>query len=93
VWKRKFVHTTDSKHDLPIAANVLNRRFNPAAPNVAYVKNITYVGACTGWLYLVVVLDLYARQVVGWAMAPTMSASSFATLCRWRLCTGDRRRG
>jgi transposase InsO family protein len=38
VWKRKFVHTTDSKHDLPIAANVLNRQFNPTAPNLAYVS-------------------------------------------------------
>ena len=41
VWKRKFVHTTDSKHDLPIAANVLNRQFNPSAPNLAYVSDIT----------------------------------------------------
>lgn len=43
VWKRKFTHTTDSKHDLPIAANVLARQFNPAAPNRAYVSDITYV--------------------------------------------------
>jgi len=74
VWKRKFVHTTDSKHDLPIAANVLNRRFNPAAPNVAYVTDITYIRTGSGWLYLAIVLDLYARKVVGWAMAPSMPA-------------------
>jgi putative transposase len=74
VWKRKFVHTTDSKHDLPVAANVLNRRFNPVAPNVAYVTDITYIRTGSGWLYLAIVLDLYARKVVGWAMAPSMPA-------------------
>lgn len=74
VWKRKFIHTTDSKHDLPVAANVLNRQFNPAAPNMAYVSDITYIRTGTGWLYLAVVLDLYARRVVGWAMAPSMPA-------------------
>lgn len=74
VWKRKFIHTTDSKHNLPVAANVLNRQFNPAAPNMAYVSDITYIRTGTGWLYLAVVLDLYARRVVGWAMAPTMPA-------------------
>lgn len=74
VWKRKFVHTTDSKHDLPIAANVLNRQFNPPAPNMAYVSDITYIRTGTGWLYLAVVLDLFARKVVGWSMAPSMPA-------------------
>jgi putative transposase len=74
VWKRKFIHTTDSKHDLPIAANVLNRQFNPPAPNMAYVSDITYIRTGAGWLYLAIVLDLYARKVVGWAMAPSMPA-------------------
>lgn len=41
VWKRKFVHMTDSKHDMPIAENVLNRQFNPPAPDLAYVSDIT----------------------------------------------------
>jgi transposase InsO family protein len=74
VWKRKFVHTTDSKHDLPVAANVLDRQFNPPAPNLAYVSDITYIRTGAGWLYLAIVLDLYARKVVGWAMAPSMPA-------------------
>jgi putative transposase len=74
VWKRKFVHTTDSKHDLPVAANVLNRQFYPPAPNMAYVSDITYIRTGAGWLYLAVVLDLFARKVVGWAMAPSMPA-------------------
>lgn len=74
VWKRKFIHTTDSKHNLPIAANILDRQFNPAAPNVAWVGDITYIRTGSGWLYLAVVLDLFSRKVVGWAMAPSMPA-------------------
>ena len=50
VWKRKFVHTTDSKHGLPVAANILARQFNPSAPNKAYVSDITYVRTGAGWL-------------------------------------------
>jgi transposase InsO family protein len=73
VWKRKFIHTADSKHDLPIAANGLARQFNPAAPNKAYVSGITYVRTGAGWLYLAVVIDLSSRKV-GWAMALGMPA-------------------
>jgi len=75
VWKRKFVHTTDSKHSLPVALNVLARQFNPAAPNQAYSSDITYIRTGAGWLYLAVVLDVFSRRVVGWAMAPNMPAA------------------
>lgn len=75
VWKRKFVHTTDSKHSLPVSPNVLARQFNPACANQAWVADITYIRTRSGWLYLAVVLDLFARKVVGWAMAPNMHAS------------------
>ena len=74
LWQRKFVHTTDSGHALPVSANLLARRFNPGGPNQAWVSDITYIRTRSGWLYLAVVLDLYARKVVGWAMAPTMHA-------------------
>ncbi|RZI70959.1 MAG: IS3 family transposase, partial [Pseudomonas sp.] len=70
VWKRKFVHTTDSKHNLPIAENVLNRQFEMQAANTAWVADITYIQTRSGWLYLAVVLDLFSRKIVGWAMAP-----------------------
>ncbi|MFG6208232.1 IS3 family transposase [Pseudomonas retamae] len=73
-WKRKFVHTTDSNHDLPIAENVLSRQFDPVAPNKAWVADITYIRTRSGWLYLAVVLDLYSRKIVGWSMAPNMPA-------------------
>lgn len=74
VWKRKFIHTTDSKHALPIADNVLDRQFQPSAANVAWVADITYIRTRSGWLYLAAVMDLYSRKIVGWAMAPTMPA-------------------
>jgi putative transposase len=71
VWKRKFVHTTDSKHDLPIAENLLNRQFDVAVPNQAWTSDITYVRTRQGWLYLAAVMDLFSRKIVGWAMAPS----------------------
>lgn len=74
VWKRKFVHTTDSKHELPIAPNVLKRQFNPEAPNQAWVADITYIRTRSGWLYLAAVMDLFSRKIVGWSMAPNMPA-------------------
>jgi len=71
-WKRKFVSTTDSRHTLPVAANVLDRQFDVDEPNRAWVSDITYIRTAQGWLYLAVVLDLFSRKVVGWSMAPTM---------------------
>lgn len=74
VWKRKFIHTTDSRHTLPIAKNVLNRQFEPVAMNRAWVADITYIRTRSGWLYLAAVMDLFSRKMVGWAMAPSMPA-------------------
>ncbi len=70
VWKRKFIHTTNSKHNLPVAANILNRQFNPVAPDKVYVTDITYIRTDSGWLYLAIVLDLFARKVVGLGYGP-----------------------
>ena len=64
--KRKFVVTTDSKHDLPIAPNLLARDFSPAAPNQTWSSDITYIATDEGWLYLTAVLDLFSRQVMDW---------------------------
>jgi putative transposase len=72
VWKRKFIHTTDSHHTLPIADNVLDRQFEPAAANRSWVADITYIRTRSGWLYLAAVMDLFSRKIVGWAMAPSM---------------------
>ncbi len=66
---RKFRCTTDSNHRLPVAENLLNRQFDPAGPNEAWVADITYIPTAEGWLYLAVVEDLFARRAVGWSMA------------------------
>ncbi len=67
--KRAFRHTTDSNHDRPIAANVLARDFEPAGPNQVWAGDVTYIATAEGWSYLAVLLDLYSRRVVGWAMS------------------------
>ena len=69
--KRRFrITTTDSRHGLPIAPNLLNRNFAVAAPNRAWTGDITYIPTNEGWLYLAVVIDLFSRRVVGWSMQP-----------------------
>jgi transposase InsO family protein len=70
---RKFrVVTTDSKHDLPVAANLLDRQFSVAAPNRAWVSDITYLPSRNGWLYLCVFIDLFSRLVVGWSVGTSL---------------------
>lgn len=73
-WKRKFVHTTNSNHDLPIAENLLNRQFMPEGINQSWVADITYIRTRSGWVYLAAVMDLFSRKIVGWSMAPHMRA-------------------
>jgi putative transposase len=68
------VRTTDSRHDLPIAPNLLDRNFTATAPNRIWLADITYVETDQGWLYLATVLDLYSRKIVGWAMADNLRA-------------------
>jgi putative transposase len=72
--KRKFKATTDSKHNLPVAPNLLSRQFDAGQPNQKYVGDITYTHTEEGWLYLAVVIDLFSRQVVGWSMSGRMQA-------------------
>ena len=72
--KRRFKATTDSKHSLPIAPNLLARDFTPAKPNQVWTADMTYIWTDEGWLYLAVVLDLFNREVVGWSIKPRMTA-------------------
>ena len=71
---KKFKATTNSKHNLPVAPNLLNQDFTATAPNQKYVGDITYLWTDEGWLYLAIVIDLYSRLVVGWAMSKRMTA-------------------
>jgi len=67
--RRRFVpRTTDSRHDNPIAENLLDRQFEADAPDRKWVVDITYIATAEGWLYLAGVLDLFSRKIVGWSM-------------------------
>ncbi|MCW5853916.1 MAG: IS3 family transposase, partial [Anaerolineae bacterium] len=66
---RRFVRTTDSNHSQPVADNVLNQQFEAEAPNRVWTADIPYIDTAEGWLYLAVVMDLFSRRIVGWAMA------------------------
>jgi putative transposase len=65
----KYKVTTDSRHDHPIAPNLLNQQFEVETPNKVWVSDITYIWTREGWLYLSVVIDLFSRQVVGWSLS------------------------
>lgn len=69
----KFVpQTTDSDHDLPVAENLLDQDFTTTRPNEKWASDITYIRTLEGWVYLAVVIDLFSRKVIGWAMAAHM---------------------
>ena len=72
--KRRYKVTTDSKHGLPVADNLLDRNFTPTAPNQVWTSDITYLWTDEGWLYFAIVLDLFNREVVGWSLKPRMTA-------------------
>jgi len=72
--KRRYKVTTDSKHGLPVAENLLNRNFTPTAPNQVWTSDITYLWTDEGWLYLAIVLDLFNREVIGWSLKPRMTS-------------------
>lgn len=68
------MRTTDSRHNEPIAANLLQQDFSASAPNQKWAGDITYIRTEEGWLYLAVVLDLFSRKVIGWAMSEHINA-------------------
>jgi len=84
---KRFVVTTDSKHTMQAAPDQLKRQFQTDAPNRAWVSDTTFIATRQGWLYLAVILDLYSRQVIGWAMADRNDrqlVSSALTMAVWR---------
>jgi len=72
--RKRFKRTTDSNHKLPIAPNFLNRQFKVERPDTVWCADITYLWTIQGWLYLAVVLDLYSRKIVGWAISNRLTA-------------------
>ena len=73
--KERFVRTTDSDHDKPVAGNLLQRDFTTAGPNQKWLADITYIATREGWLYLATVLDAFSRRVVGWSMSERIDAA------------------
>lgn len=97
---KKFKATTYSNHSLPVARNLLEQDFQAQAPNQKWVGDITYLWTDEGWFYLAVIVDLYSRMVVGWAMDKQMTAQLVCdalTMALWRrgmpkgvICHSDR---
>jgi putative transposase len=86
--RRKYCVTTDSKHNLPVAANLLDRQFFSAGPNQVWASDITYIWTMEGWLYLAAVIDLHSRMVVGWSMGERLDRS--LVLCALSMATSRR---
>jgi len=66
--RKKYKATTNSKHNLPVADNILNREFDAEKRNQKWVSDITYIWTDEGWLYLAAILDLFDKAIVGWSM-------------------------
>jgi transposase InsO family protein len=80
--KLKWVNTTDSKHTLPVAENLLNRDFSAEKPGEKWVSDITYLRTTNGWQYLTVILDLWDRKVIGWDIADDLSSENLCKALR-----------
>lgn len=78
-YPKRFKVTTNSNHNEAISPNSLDRQFEANAPNQVWSTAITYIWTLEGWLYLAVVIDLYSRQVAGWAVADHMKTSLCVT--------------
>ena len=87
--KRKHRITTDSNHKFSISKNHLNRAFTPATLNEVWVSDITYVRTAQGWLYLTTIIDLYDRQVIGWALSSNLSTKR-TIIPAWRMALSKR---
>lgn len=89
--KRRYKATTDSRHSLPVAENVLDRQFTPEAPNRVWTGDITYIATAEGWLYLAVVIDLFNREVIGWSLKSRMTTDlvlDALSMAWFRRCPG-----
>lgn len=83
--RRQFRRTTDSRHSLPVAENLLDRQFDPSGPNQSWVSDIMAIPTAKGWFYLVAVLDLFSRRSVGWSMGDRRTSELVITALKMAL--------
>ncbi len=89
IQKKYVVNTTDSKHSYPVADNHLNRNFSPVKPGQSWVSDLTYIHTAAGWVYLTIIMDLYDRKVIGWALSESMKAID-TTIPAWQMALKNR---
>lgn len=90
IVNKKFkVVTTDSNHGFPVAENVLGRNFRADGPGRKWVSDITYIPTHQGWMYLTIIMDLYDRKIIGWALSTNMTAQD-TVLAAWRMAVLNR---
>lgn len=89
IAKKRFVATTNSKHNFPVAANLLDRVFTTSRQCEVWVSDITYVRTGEGWMYLTVIIDLWDRKVIGWSVSKTLKAKD-TVIPAWRMAIANR---
>lgn len=90
IIKKKYkVSTTNSKHNYPVSENHLKRNFKPKYPSQAWVSDITYIHTKQGWLYLTIIMDLYDRKIIGWALSNNMTTKD-TILAAWIMAINNR---
>lgn len=89
IIKKKYRVTTDSRHNYPIAENYLNRNFQVQRKTQVWVSDITYIRTDQGWLYLTIIIDLYDRKVIGWALSCSLTAKD-TTIAAWNMAILNR---
>ena len=90
--RAKWVVTTDSKHHYRSSPNLLDRDFKPGRKGLAWVSDITYLPTRQGWLYVTIIMDLFDRKIIGWAMSVDLKAES-TVLMAWEMACKNRRPG
>jgi putative transposase len=89
IIRKKWVITTDSRHNYPVVENRLNRDFNVTRPGQVWVSDITYIKTFQGWLYLTVIIDLFDRKVIGWSFSRSLKAAH-TTIPAWKMAIRTR---
>ena len=89
IHKRYRVSTTDSKHNYQVSDNHLKRNFKTQSPGQVWVSDITYIATYQGWLYLTIIMDLYDRKIIGWALSRTLTTTD-TIMAAWRMALINR---